>query len=306
MAALRWILLLAGLLFLAALAAWEMRRPRQGSGDAAQRSERNEPALGSLGGEAPPARAAASGGEDGRSRTVLPPRVDLPPFDVPDAPDAPDAPDETPQSAGTSAAAAPVQGLEPGAAPESALAAQPEAQPGVQPGAQPGGGPTAGLPPAMPAAAAALVVDWPPEAQRHIISLRLVPSVGERLSGRAVRQALAACGFVHGPLAIFHQPAADGRALLSAANLSHPGTFDPLTMDFQRFAGVSLFAVTPGPLPPAATLSQLLETARELTERLQVRLQDEQGLPLDAARLEALKRTVQQLPAHTMRAEPAA
>ncbi len=291
MAALRWILLLAGLVFLVALAAWEMRRPRQGGRDPAQRAERNEPGLGSLGGEAPAARAGAAHGGlagEGRTRAAPPPRIDLPPLEPID---------ELPQSAGPDAAA-PIQAPEPDAALESAVAAQPEAQLGSSLMTE--------LPPAAASGPPPLVVDWPPEAQRHIISLRLVSASGERLSGRAVRQALAACGFVHGPLAIFHQPAADGRALISAANLSSPGTFEPLTMDFQRFAGVSLFAVTPGPLPPPATLTHLLETARDLAERLPARLQDEQGLPLDAARLEALKRTVQELPAGTLRAEPAA
>ena len=43
MANLRWILLLAGLVFLAALAAWEMRRPRQARRDTLSPPERNEP-----------------------------------------------------------------------------------------------------------------------------------------------------------------------------------------------------------------------------------------------------------------------
>ena len=52
MGELRWILLLAGLVFLAALAAWEHLRPRQGRRDesapASARSERSEPPMGSM------------------------------------------------------------------------------------------------------------------------------------------------------------------------------------------------------------------------------------------------------------------
>jgi FtsZ-interacting cell division protein ZipA len=120
-----------------------------------------------------------------------------------------------------------------------------------------------------------------------------------------VRQALGACGFEHGRFGIFHQPGADGRALLSAANLTKPGIFDLPNMDFQRFSGLSLFAVLPGPLPPAAALDHLLDTAQDLAERLRARLQDEQGLALGATQLENLRRTVQDLTS-AERAEPAA
>jgi FtsZ-interacting cell division protein ZipA len=149
-------------------------------------------------------------------------------------------------------------------------------------------------------------VQWPPEDERSVLALRIVPGGEEPLSGRSVRQSLGACGFVHGPLQIFHQPAEDGRALLSAASLRIPGTLDPATMDFQRFAGLSLFTVLPGPLEAPAALDHLVHTARDLTQRLHARLQDEQGAPLDATRLESLRRTAQGLPGPRPRAEPAA
>jgi cell division protein ZipA len=149
-------------------------------------------------------------------------------------------------------------------------------------------------------------VQWPPEEQRHILSVRLVGLNPERLSGRPLRQALAACGFVHGRFGIFHQPGADGRALISAANLSKPGIFDPNSMDFQRFRGLGLFTVLPGPLPPSAALDHLLDTASDLASRLQARLQDEHGQPLDEARLEALARTVRDISKGALRTEPTA
>ena len=54
---------------------------------------------------------------------------------------------------------------------------------------------------AMHAAAAAQsdpIVDWPEEEVRKIIAFRLVSGAGERFSGRAVRLALAAEGFLLG------------------------------------------------------------------------------------------------------------
>src|ERR1700733_7904374 len=83
MGELRFILLLAGLVFLVALAAWELRKPRQAQGDAAMRdgamrdgamrsgSRRREPQIGSMG-EAP---AEAS---EGRRPVSVPQRIDLP------------------------------------------------------------------------------------------------------------------------------------------------------------------------------------------------------------------------------------
>jgi cell division protein ZipA len=150
------------------------------------------------------------------------------------------------------------------------------------------------------------IVEWPPEDQRQIISVRVVGLSPDRLCGRPLRQALAACGFVHGRFGIFHQPGTDGRALVSAANLSKPGSFDTGSMDFQRFRGLGLFAVLPGPLPPAAALDHLLDTAGDLAERLQARLQDEHGMPLDEERLEAMARTVHEISHGALRAEPAA
>jgi cell division protein ZipA len=327
MGALRWILLLAGLLFLAALAAWELRRPRQARRDAPGRSERSEPEMGTMGGAtattgaAGPAGAIGPGGSTaeqspsatgrfytgaslggsggGRTRAEPPPRIDLPPLD-PAEPAAAGGDIGQRIAGSTIVVDEPISAHGPGPAADLSDAepyyvyAHAEPLPGEQE-----------LPGELPEQPRPTVVDWPPESERHILSLRVVALSHERLSGRVVRLALGACGFEHGRFGIFHQPGADGRALLSAANLSKPGIFDLPNMDFQRFSGVSLFAVLPGPLPPAAALDHLLDTAQDLAERLRARVQDEQGLTLGATQLETLRRTVQDLTA-AERAEPAA
>ena len=136
------------------------------------------------------------------------------------------------------------------------------------------------------------VVDWPPDDRRKVVALRLVASPPERLAGRPLRLALASEGFVLGKFQIFHKPDSSGRAVLSAANLSKPGTFDIETMDSQRFGGLSLFAVLPGPKPPLKAFEDLLVTARNLNERLQGALQDERGGPLTPTRIAALRESV--------------
>ncbi len=136
------------------------------------------------------------------------------------------------------------------------------------------------------------IVEWPPDDQRRVVALRLVAPAPERLAGRALRLALASEGFVLGKFQIFHKPDESGRAVLSAASLSKPGTFDLGTMDSQRYGGLSLFAVLPGPRPPLKAFEDLLATARNLNERLQGALQDERGGPLTPTRIASLRESL--------------
>jgi cell division protein ZipA len=133
------------------------------------------------------------------------------------------------------------------------------------------------------------IVEWPPEDQRRIVSLRLVARPPERFRGNLLRQALAAEGFVLGDFDIFHKPDANNRAVLSASNLSKPGTFEIETMDTQRFVGLSLLAVLPGPKSPQKAFEDLLVAARMLNERLEGALQDDKGGPLTPMRIQALR-----------------
>jgi FtsZ-interacting cell division protein ZipA len=306
MAGLRWILLLAGLVFLAALAAWELRRPRQARGAGGPRElPRVEPVLFSDPGTAGvgPGRSADAGAG------VLgpPPRIDLPSMEAlreesiiaeSDAVHLYGPPPAESHDAATAPEAAAAEAPRP-AAVEAAPAAADPASAAV---------PACGTVPqqARSAAGSSLLVQWPPEGEREVLALRIVSASPERLSGRSVRQAITACGFVHGRLGIFHQPDATGRALLSVASLNRPGILDPVHMDFQRLSGISLFTVLPGPLPPAAALDHLLETARELARRLPARLQDETGEPLDAGRLQQLRHRVAGLMPPGSQAEPVA
>lgn len=136
------------------------------------------------------------------------------------------------------------------------------------------------------------IVEWPPDDQRRVVALRLVAPPPDRLAGRALRLALASEGFVLGKFQIFHKPDDQGRAVLSAANLSKPGTFDIATMDVQRFGGLSLFVVLPGPKPPLKAFDELLSAARNLNERLQGALQDERGGPLTPTRIATLRESL--------------
>ena len=136
------------------------------------------------------------------------------------------------------------------------------------------------------------IVEWPPDDQRRVVAIRLVANPPDRLAGRAVRLALASEGFVLGKFQIFHKPDANGRAVLSAANLSKPGTFDLNTMDSQRYGGLSLFTVLPGPKAPLKAFEDLLVAARNLNERLNGALQDERGGPLTPTRIASVRESL--------------
>jgi FtsZ-interacting cell division protein ZipA len=143
----------------------------------------------------------------------------------------------------------------------------------------------------------ALVLGWPPESERIILALRLVPRSGERFLGVSVRQALVGEGFQHGEFSIFHKPLGDGRVILSIASLTRPGTFEPSTMDAASFAGLNLFTVLPGPLSGRESFERLLLVGRTLAQRLRGELLDQRGQPLDEARLEELRRDAAAVPA---------
>ncbi|HEY6123829.1 MAG TPA: cell division protein ZipA C-terminal FtsZ-binding domain-containing protein [Steroidobacteraceae bacterium] len=138
-----------------------------------------------------------------------------------------------------------------------------------------------------------LVLSWPNETERRIVTLRVIPRVDPRFQGRAVRQAFSAAGFWHGPLDIYHLPDEGGRVVLSAAALAQPGTFDPSIMDSQRFSGLNLFAVLPGPRPERETFDELVHAARQLAERLDGTLADQHGEELTPQRIARLRQALE-------------
>jgi cell division protein ZipA len=137
-----------------------------------------------------------------------------------------------------------------------------------------------------------LVLSWPNESERRIVTLRVVPRGEPRFAGRSLRQAFASAGFWHGPLDIYHLPDDAGRVVVSAAALAQPGTFDPSIMDSQRFSGLNLFAVLPGPMAEREAFDALVGAARALAERLEGSLTDQFGEELTSARIQRLRQSL--------------
>jgi cell division protein ZipA len=137
-----------------------------------------------------------------------------------------------------------------------------------------------------------LTLQWPSDSERRIVTLRVIPKAEPRFPGRALRQAFSGSGFWHGPLDIFHLPDEQGRVLISAAALAQPGTFDPSIMDSQRFSGLNLFAVLPGPAPEREVFEELVHAARQLAERLDGLITDQHGEELTADRIARLRQSL--------------
>jgi cell division protein ZipA len=137
-----------------------------------------------------------------------------------------------------------------------------------------------------------LVLAWPRESERRIVTLRVIPSAEPRFAGRTLRQALASAGFWHGPLDIYHLPDDEGRVVVSAAALAQPGTFDPSIMDSQRFSGLNLFTVLPGPMSERDAFDALVGAARALAERLEGSLTDQHGEELTQVRIHRLRQSL--------------
>jgi cell division protein ZipA len=301
MSELRWALLILGVVFVLALALWERRRPRQASGAlerGARRGSGGEPPPRLV--REPPLTLPEVHVREHLTRPQLPvvevtgsqPREEAAvPLSEPAAESAGEPPGIAAAAAVATAAAAPApeDDMEVAAdSPDAALPQEPLPHESLphEPLPQVARAPEE-LPEPLPATA--LVVDWPAEHERRVLAVRLVAPQRERFAGRSLRQALAAEGFLLGQFEIFHKPDDERRAVLSAASLNRPGTFDMETMDSQHYGGLSLFAVLPGPKAPRQAFDELVFAARNLNERLHGVLQDEHGTPLTPARIAQLR-----------------
>ena len=264
---LRPILLLAGTLFIAILFWWDRRRTRQAASTPPARATRTEPSFEST----PSATPATAPGSDREQRRALP-VIDWSAQEsvVRDTPH--DEPTFSPD-------------LAPVVAPMPAPMPAPDSVPTAASVSA-----AVSVPPALPDTPPPMIVEWPAENARRIVTLRIVPAGTDRLPGRALRQALTGCGFRHGEFGIFHLPDDVGRVILSAASLVQPGTLDPTGMDFQRFPGLNVFAVLPGPQSAERTLERLGQLALELSARVSGRVHDDQSATLTAGTVSAWRK----------------
>jgi cell division protein ZipA len=319
MGALRWILLALGALLIAALWWWELKRSRPERAAGEPRSLlRQEPQLGAAQRNAERGESASSMRAAYEDRPV--PGTSPPVITLEDLPADADVvlapPSEALVRRPVARAPEPERALrrEPKLEPEPERQAEPEPEldddtipPGMMSAKMPatpipvpsGVGAPAGASQARESGEArgvraAARRDSPPRAtadsanEQKIVAIRLV-APADRIEGLALRAALESEGLEFGRYAVFHRQRSDGRVLYSVASLLEPGSFDLERMAAQRFPGISIFAVFPGPVDAPQAFDDMLATARRLAERLGGVLQDERGSSMTAQRVLSLR-----------------
>ena len=132
----------------------------------------------------------------------------------------------------------------------------------------------------------------PPSELQKIIAVRVCAVADGAWDGTDLGTAFAGSDLVHGRYGVFHRLHTDGRSVFCVASLVEPGSFDPARMPDQRFPGISIFAVLPGPLEPVQTFEDVMAAARQLAQDLSGMMQDEKGGPLSPQRAGLLREEV--------------
>jgi len=121
-----------------------------------------------------------------------------------------------------------------------------------------------------------------------VVAIRLM---SREMAGFVAEQlilVLRELGLRHGQFGIFHRMDNDedenNAAVFSVASLIEPGSFDLTKIKTERYPGVSLFLTLPGPCAGVTAFDEMMDLARELAQRLDGYLLDEQGGTLSVQR----------------------
>ncbi|MBQ0753548.1 MAG: cell division protein ZipA [Gammaproteobacteria bacterium] len=131
----------------------------------------------------------------------------------------------------------------------------------------------------------------------EVIVLHMVAHKGVTIPGRDLLQHLLEQGMRFGEMNIFHRHSqvsgGEDELLFSMANALEPGTFDIDTMEENTFRAATFFMKLPGPSKPLASLDKMLSVIRQLAERCDAELRDEQHSVLTPQTIEHLRQRVQ-------------
>ncbi|MCC5793343.1 MAG: cell division protein ZipA C-terminal FtsZ-binding domain-containing protein [Chromatiales bacterium] len=130
----------------------------------------------------------------------------------------------------------------------------------------------------------------PPEEM--IITLRLMCRDPEGFAAEGLILALREQGLRHGKYGIFHAFDEEEEIVFSVANLVEPGTFDLARIQTQRYPGISLFLVMPGPADPLDAFDSMISLGKSLALQFSADLLDEQGGILSVPRERYLREQI--------------
>jgi cell division protein ZipA len=122
-----------------------------------------------------------------------------------------------------------------------------------------------------------------PPGQEKIIVLHVAAREGELFTGQAVHTGLQLCRLQFGMRDVYHRiTEANGvpEAVFSVASMVKPGFLDPGQAQGFTTPGLTLFMVMPGPVEGVLAFNDMLETARQLAQRLGGEVLDDKRTPL--------------------------
>jgi len=125
-----------------------------------------------------------------------------------------------------------------------------------------------------------------------IVTLRLMSRDRRGFVAEQIVLAMRKLGLKHGKYGIFHAHSEQEEILFSIANLVEPGTFDLTQLKTQRYPGISLFLVLPGPEDPLDAFDSMISVGKALALEFSGDLLDEQGGILSAPRERFLREEI--------------
>lgn len=130
-----------------------------------------------------------------------------------------------------------------------------------------------------------------PDVRSKIVTIRMQPKSGQRLSGAQLTQVLSSAGLRYGKFDIFHRtdPLNASRVLFSVASLTEPGSLNMNEDEEYEHSGISLFMVLPGPEDMLAAFDEMLSVAKSLAQSLEANLLDERGSALSSQRVRYMR-----------------
>jgi cell division protein ZipA len=142
----------------------------------------------------------------------------------------------------------------------------------------------------------ASVIDQPPAEPEPlpemIVTLRLMARDRSGFPAEQFILALREHGLRHGKYGIFHAHDETDDIIYSVANLVEPGTFNLAQLRTDRYPGISLFLVLPGPRDPLEAFDSMISLGKSLALEFSGDLLDEQGGILSVPRERYLREEI--------------
>lgn len=112
--------------------------------------------------------------------------------------------------------------------------------------------------------------------ENEVLAINVLARGNQRFNGSDLWAAFQRNGLTFGDMNIFHRLNPVTRTpQYSVANAIEPGTFDLSNMESMKTPGACLFLRLPGPSEPAAVFDDMLRVARDIEQRLDGELKDE-------------------------------